>query len=379
MIFALTDEQRLFAEAVDGAILRVAPREHVQRLDNEKRFDEGLHAALAALGVMGVGVAEADGGSGGSAVEQVLALERLGDRATSMGVFMVVHYMATHLLADYASPEQKRRLLPPLCRGETKFAFALTEPGGGTDVLASVKTRARPDGDGWLLSGSKMWISGAARADWLIVLARTAEHRTRGFTMFLVPRGAAGLSVREVDTMAIHGLDACEVAFQDVRLPADAVLGALDQGFPQVLATLNAERLHAAAVACGIARGAHGFALDYAKERHAFGKPIGQFQALQHRLVRSGVAIEAAWLLTLRAATEQAADVSTSMAKLAASEAALEATHMGMELLGGAGFDMRLPMQRWFRDARLYVFAPLTNDMTMNYLAERWLGLPRGF
>jgi alkylation response protein AidB-like acyl-CoA dehydrogenase len=379
MTFALSEELRLFAEAVDGAILRAAPQEQAQRLDNEKRFDDGLHAALAALGVMGVGVPEAEGGSGGSAVEQTLALERLGDRATSMGVFLVVHYMATHLLADYGSAEQKRRLLPPLCRGETKFAFALTEPGGGTDVLASVKTRGRRDGGGWLLAGSKMWISGAARADWLIVLARTAEHRTRGFTMFLVPRGAPGVAVREIDTMAIHGLDTCEVAFQDVRLPVDAVLGGPDQGFPQVLATLNAERLHAAAVACGIARGAHRFALDYAKERRAFGKPIGQFQALQHRLVRAGIAVEAAWLLTLRAATEQAADIATSMAKLASSEAALEATHVGMEVLGGAGFDMALPMQRWFRDARLYVFAPLTNDMIANYLAERWLGLPRGF
>lgn len=379
MTFALTEEQRLFAEAVDGAILRTARQEHVQRLDNEKRFDDALHAALAALGVMGVGVPEADGGSGGSAVEQVLALERLGDRATSMGVFMVVHFMATHLLADYGSAEQKSRLLPPLCRGETKFAFALTEPGGGTDVLASVRTRARRDGDGWRLSGSKIWISGAARADWLIVLARTAEHRTRGFTMFLVPRTAPGLAVRELDTMAIHGLDTCEVAFDDVALSADAVLGALDQGFPQVLATLNAERLHAAAVACGIARGAHRFALDYAKERRAFGKPIGQFQALQHRLVRSGVGLEAAWLLTLRAAAGPADDVASAMAKLAASEAALQATHVGMEILGGAGFDMALPMQRWFRDARLYVFAPLTNDMIANHLAERWLGLPRGF
>jgi acyl-CoA dehydrogenase len=287
--------------------------------------------------------------------------------------------MATHLLVDYGSAEQKRRLLAPLCRGETKFAFALTEAGGGTDVLSSVKTRARRDGDGWLLSGSKMWISGAARADWLIVLARTAEHRTRGFTMFLVPGGAPGLAVREVATMAVHGLDTCEVAFQDVRLPADALLGELDQGFPQVLSTLNAERLHAAAVACGIARGAHRSAADYARERQAFGRPIGQFQALQHRLVRAGVAVEGAWLLTLRAAGEGAADVASAMAKLAASEAALDATHVGMEVLGGAGFDVGLPMQRWFRDARLYVFAPLTNDMIANYLAERWLQLPRSF
>jgi len=381
--FELSDEQRLLCGTLERTVERVAPVERVQRLDNAKAFDDELHAALAELGVLGIGVPEAEGGSGGGPVEEVLALEVLGRRATSMAVFLVVHFMATRLLAEHGTAAQKARYLAGLCQGRRKAAFAMTEAAGGTDVLASIATRARRQGDGWVLRGSKMWISGAVRADVIVVVARTAEHRTRGMTMFLVPRTSPGATVSEVRTVAIHGLDTCEIVFEDVPLGADALLGREHEGFHQVLATLNGERMNAAAVAAGIARGAHEAALAYARERQAFGKPIGQFQALQHRLVRSGVGLEAAWLLTLKAATEDAAgapaDVSASMAKLATSWAALEATHVGMEVMGGAGFDTDLPMQRYFRDARLYVFAPLTNDMVTNYLGERWLGLPRSF
>ncbi len=383
MIFALSEEQRMLRDTLERAVERVAPMAKVQRLDNAKAFDDELHAALGPLGIMGIGVPEAEGGAGGGPVEEALALEVLGRRATSMAVFTVVHYMATRLLLHHGSAAQKGAWLAPLCRGEAKAAFCMTEPGGGTDVLASIQTRARRKGGGWALAGTKMWISGAARADVLIVVARTGEHRTRGMTVFLVPRRELGVAVSEVSTFAINGLDTCEVSFDEVALPDGAVLGTRDAGFQQVLATLNGERINAAAVAVGIARGAHEAAVAYARERQAFGKPIGQFQALQHRLVRSGVGIEAAWLLTLRAAAEDAAglpaDLSASMAKLSASWAASEATQVGMEVMGGAGFDTDLPMQRYFRDARLYVFAPLTNDMVTNYLGERWLGLPRSF
>ncbi|MDP6344623.1 MAG: acyl-CoA dehydrogenase family protein, partial [Alphaproteobacteria bacterium] len=338
---------------------------------------------LGELGIMGLGIPEDEGGAGGSAVEQVLALEILGRKATSLAVFTVVQYMATKLLRHYGSAAQKAERLAPLCRGEIKPAFALTEAAGGTDVLASITTKGERVGDGWRLNGTKMWISGAALADVITVIARTGEHRSRGMTMFAVPRGTKGLGVRELDTFAIFGLDTCEVVFDEVSLPAEAVLGEVDQGFMQVLSTLNSERLNAAAVATGIGNGALRAATEYARERQAFGRPIGQFQALQHRLVNAGVDLEAAWLLTLRAADDDAAgrpfDVSSSMAKLATAKAGLAAADVGMEVMGGAGVDVALPMQRYYRDIRLYIFAPLTNDMITNYLGENWLDLPRSF
>ncbi|MBM3489449.1 MAG: acyl-CoA dehydrogenase [Alphaproteobacteria bacterium] len=383
MDFALDEGQRLLLDALEGTVKRVSPPERVQRLDNLSAFDADLHRAIADLGVLGLGVPEADGGSGGGPLEQILALEVLGRTATSMAVFLVVHYIAMHLLLDFGNPAQRQAHLPALCRGERKFSFCLTEPGGGTDVLGAIRTSARRQGEGWRLNGTKQWISGAGIADQLIVLARTAEHRTRGLTMFLLPKASPGLRVAERATLGIHGYDTNEVAFEEVELPRAAVLGAANAGFQQVLATLNAERLHAAAVATGIGRGACQVAVAHAKSRAAFGRPIGQFQAVQHRLVRASLAVEAAWLLTLRAAGDAAAgrpaELNTSMAKLAAAEAAVQATQAGMETLAGAGFDLDLPMQRYFRDARLYVFAPITNDMVANFLGERWLGLPRSF
>lgn len=379
----LSEEQRLFHASVLEQVARTSPPQRIAALDRAKAFDDDLHTALAGLGVFGVGVEEAAGGSGAGPVEQVLALEALGRTATSMGVFTVVHYMATRLLRDFGSAEHRAAWLGPLARGERKAAFCLTEAGGGTDVLAAMQTRARPAEGGWVLGGSKMWISGAARADVLIVLARTGEHRTRGVSMFLVPRDAPGVSVSELGTFAINGLDTCAVSFDDVELPADAVLGGEHEGFMHVLATLNGERLNGAAVALGIGYGALDAATAYARERQAFGRPIGQFQAVQHRLVHAGVALHGAWLTTLQAAQQDAAgvavDVGSSMAKLAASKAAAQATQVGMETLGGAGFDLDLPLQRYYRDIRLYSFAPVTDDMLANLLGERWLGLPRSF
>ncbi|MFJ4052999.1 acyl-CoA dehydrogenase family protein [Pseudomonas sp. NPDC089743] len=384
MFLKLSEEEQLFCDAVEGTIKRVAPVEHVQKLDNAKKFDFDLHRALAELGAWGVGIGEECGGSGGTPKLQVLTLEALGRRATSMAVFGVVQFMATRLLSQYGTPQQQDQYLARLCAGEIKASFCLTEEGGGTDILQAMRTKAKRVDDGWRLTGSKYWISGAIHADLLIVLARTGEHRSRGVTLFLVDKSAPGVSATEINTFAINSYDTCSVAFDDVKLSDDAVLADVDQGFIQVLSTLNSERLNAAAVAVGIGRGAQQLAVDYAKDRKAFGRPIGQFQALQHRLVYAGVALEQAWLTTQLAAIaqeqgDQNTEVSSAIAKLAASKAANEAVRVGMESMGGAGFDLEYPMQRYYRDIRLYSFAPLTDDMLANLLGERWLELPRSF
>lgn len=379
----LTEEQEMLRQSLEGAIDRVSPVARAQKLDNAKQFDTELHAALSELGILGVGVAEELGGSGGGAVEQVVVLETLGRKATSMAVFMVVHFMITRLLRENGSEAQKRDYLAPLMKGEIKASFCLTEAGGGTDILAAMKTKAVRDENGWVISGNKMWISGASTSDIMVVLARTSEHRSRGLSMFLVPTKAPGITANEVSTMAINGYDTNAVAFDDVRIPQDALMGVLDNGFPQVIATLNGERMNAAAVAVGIGRGALEVTQEYALERAAFGRPIGQFQAVQHQLSIAGISVETAWLATLEAARRddagEATDVLSSMAKWASARAAVQCTDTGMEIFAGAGFDTDLPIQRYYRDARLYSFAPLNQNMALNMIAERWFGFPRSF
>lgn len=379
----LTEEQEMLREMLERTVERVSPVSRAQKLDNAKQFDAGLHAALGELGILGLGVPEELGGSGGGATEQVAVLEILGRKATSMAVFMVVHFMITRLLRENGSEEQRRTYLAPLIKGEIKASFCLTEAGGGTDILASMKTKAVRSEGGWSISGNKMWISGASTSDIMVVLARTSEHRSRGLSMFLVPSRAAGVTANEVSTMAINGYDTNAVAFDDVLVPGDALMGVLDNGFPQVIATLNGERMNAAAVAVGIGRGALEVTQEYALERAAFGRPIGQFQAVQHQLSIAGIAIETAWLATLEAARRdeagEATDVLSSMAKWASARAAVQCTDTGMEIFAGAGFDTDLPIQRYYRDARLYSFAPLNQNMALNMIAERWFGFPRSF
>jgi acyl-CoA dehydrogenase len=383
MFITLNDDEMMYCDALNKVLAKEASVQRVQELDNKKEFDFQLHKALAEVGAWGIGVDESQGGLGGGPVMQVLTLEALGRQATSMAVCGVIQFMATRLLQQFGTPAQKQQYLGPLCSGEIRASFCLTEAGGGTDILATLKTHAERNAHGWRLNGSKYWISGAVNSDLLIVIARTAEHRSRGITMFLVPARTRGVSATELNTFAINSYDTCSITFDDVDLPEDSILGTENQGFMQVLGTLNSERLNAAAVAAGIGRGAHQYAVSYAKEREAFGHSIGQFQALQHKLVQSGADLEAAWTLTLSAARleEGGRDVSveSAIAKLTASGAGRRAAELGMEVLGGAAFDVDVPMQRYYRDIRLYSFAPLTDNMISNFLGERWLGLPRSY
>ncbi len=365
------------------AIVRTSPCERFQELDDQKVFDTQLHAALAAEGVWGLGIPREAGGSGGSTAEQLVALRALGHHATSMGMFGVVQFLCTRILAANASAAQQEEFLRPLAQGSLQASFCLTEKQGGTDILRLMETRAARSGDGWVLNGVKTWICGADQSDFLIVVARTAPGKTDGVTMFLVPRQAPGIEVQRLRTFAVNGYSACEIRFEGVQVPAEQVLGETGQGFRQLLAMLNAERLSASANALGMAQGALQVAADYARERKAFDKTLAQFQAVQHKLANAALAYELAWTYLMAAAEAgdrgEAIDVASSMAKLAAVKAAQEAADMGMEILGAAAFDVGNPMQRYYRDHRLYVIAPLNNDMSRSLVAERYFGLPRGF
>lgn len=368
---------------VEAACDAVSPLPRALDLDREKRFDRELRDELARAGVLGLGVPADDGGSGGSAVEQAVALEALGRKATSMAVYCVVTFLAARMLRGFGTPRQKETWLRPLLQGRLQAAFCLTEEAGGTDILANTRTSARRHEQGWLLDGEKSWVSGATDSDLLLVVARTSEHRTRGLTVFAVPAGTAGVRAVRLPTMALNGYASCKVSLDRVVVPEDAVVGVVDEGLKQIMTALNGERINAAAVTNGVARGALEAALERARGREAFGKPIGQFQAVQHRLAACAVQIELAWSAVLEAARRDAAgestDVLSGMAKLASSKAALATTDAGMELMAAAGFLEQEVMQRYFRDARLHVFAPVNNDMVLNLLGERWLGLPRSY
>ncbi|GAB2756311.1 acyl-CoA dehydrogenase family protein [Sinomonas soli] len=372
-------------ELVRSVLAEHAPAERVREFDEAEKFDAELFRALARAGLL-AGALDATGRLDHG--HQRAVLEELAAGPTSMAVAFVVQYMAIQLLSAHGTTEQQEAFLAPLLAGDVHASFALSEPDGGTDVARAMKTTATrlPDGS-YSISGQKRWIGGAMDCGYLLLLARTTEigaSAIGGITTFIVPRSTPGIQTREIDTMGIRSLAQTDLSLDDVRVPAANVLGEPDRGFRQVLGTLNGERLNAAAVALGIARGAFATALDWAKCREAFGRPVGAFQALQHSLVDARLKIESASLLLDRAvraadAGDPSVDVDSALAKLAASEAGTFTTDAGMRLMGGWGYARELPMQRYFRDARLYTFAPLTDEMIRNYLGEKMLGLPRSY
>jgi acyl-CoA dehydrogenase len=380
-----TAAQRELRMTVREVIARVSPPQRIRELDEREEFDQQLFEALGEAGLTALGGDPAFGGHG-DICEQAVVIEELAKGPTSMAVYMVVHFMGNHILSHDGSRQQREQWLSRLIDGSAKASFALTEPGGGTDSARAMRTRATRTEDGWLLNGHKRWIGGTNTADVLLVLARTAEttgSSIDGITMFAVPGGSQGAWASVLPTVSIRGFDTTEIRFEDVALPADAVVGNVSKGFRQVLSTLNRERINAAAGAIGAAGAAHAHTVEHVRGREAFGSTLGSFQVIQHRLVDGAIALESARSLLVRAArleaAEERADLLSSMAKIAATEAAVKITQDGLECLGGIGLSRDEPMQRWFRDVRLWVFAPIANDMLRNYLGERLLGLPRSF
>jgi acyl-CoA dehydrogenase len=380
-----TAEGAEFRKTIRALIERESPPAHVTYMDEAEMFDAHLYSLLAEMGVLGLDAPVWAGGSG-DVRDQLIAIEELAAGPTSMAAFLIAQYAVVKVLALTASTDDQRLLLQDLVAGRKKASFALSEPASATDVARVLRTRAVRVDDGWRLNGQKMWTSGATMADAIIVLARTSEIRESpisGITAFLVPKEAAGLEVREISTFGIRGMSTCEVFLRDVAVPPDAVLGDVDKGLRQVFATINREGLNAAAATIGVARGALDLMVEYTTNREVFDKPIASFQVPQHWMVDAAVSIEAARSLMSRAAIIESkggrSDSLAAMAKLVASEAAVEIAVKGMQVMGGTGYTREVPMQRYFRDGRLWSFSPLTNEMVRNRLGEQLLGLPRSY
>jgi acyl-CoA dehydrogenase len=378
------DARWALRETIRQLLARESPPERVRALDEASEYDHELHRTLGATGLLAIG-GPAELGGTGDVRDQIAVVEELAAGPTTVAAMFVTQYIATQILSASAVPEH-RLALDAVMRGDGYVSFALSEADGGTDVARVMKTRAARVDDGYVINGEKMWTSGATYASHVVVLARTSAWERSpldGITTFVVPRAAPGLGISTIDTLGLRGLSTCVLSFSDVFVPQAHVLGAVDAGFRAVFPTLNRERLNSAAALLGVARGALELARTYAQERSAFDRPIGAFQVLQHRLVDGFVALEEARGLLHRAAAIEAAggraEFLAGMAKLSASRAAQTATQDGMQLMAGAGFSREHPMQRWFRDARLWTFAPASDEILRNGLGERMLGLPRSF
>lgn len=384
--FELGEQKELLRQEIRRLVDRECPRDYIREMDEKEEFPRRVWEKLAEAGYLGIPIDPQYGGVGGDILDMVIVVEEMAKKSASIALtFMMSSCFGAKALAFAGSERQKQELLPRLARGQLMFAISVTEPDGGTDVLNVMKTTARADGDSFVLNGAKMWTTCAHLADYMVVYARTTPHaakKTEGITVFLVDPKTPGVEIRKINKLGIRATSSFAVFYNDVRVPRDNILGRLDYGFYDLLPMLNNERILVAAICLGLAQAAFADALEYARQRQAFGRPLGQFQAIQHELARTATDIELAKLITYKAAWLQSlgrdCGTEANMAKLVAANAACQAADRGMQILGGYCYSMEFDMQRYWRDARLYRIAPITDEMVLNFIGER-LGLPRSF
>lgn len=386
MDFEFTDEQNLIRDTYRRFCDQELTPEYVRWLDENTSFlPDDMLAKFAALGTMGLSIPEEYGGQGLGMTELVIMIEEVS-RSSVAAAFCVGLPMGfgARPLLDMGSALLKDRHLGRIARGEEKWSLALSEPGGGTDILGAIRTTAVRKGDRYIVNGSKQWISGAHAADYLttVVITDPSAPRKHGLSVLVIDARSPGVTIRPIPKLGIHGCGTNAVFFDEVEVPAENLLGTENKGWYQLLSTLNPERISTAVFSLGIAQAAFDLALSYSKERHAFGRPIGGFQILQHYLADVALEIELARNLIYRCAwladTGRRYDVEAAMAKIAACRASELAALHGMEILGGYGFAMEYDMQRHFRDYKQMKFSPISDEMAKNYIAESF-GLPRSF
>ncbi len=356
-LFELTDSQALVRDSARRfAQQTLAPA--ATRVDREASFPVEQCAGLAALGLMGVNVPEEYGGAQAGAVAYALAMMEVAQGCAATAVIMAVNNLVAETICRFGTEEQKRRYVPEITSGRfVTVSFGLSEPHAGSDAGA-LRTTARRDGGEFVIEGSKQWITSGDRAGVIIVWARTGEAGTKGVSCFLVEGGAKGIHVgRHEDKMGLRGSSTVSLAFEEVRVPASAMLGPEGRGFPIALAALDSGRIGIAAQAAGIGTAALDCAVRYAKERRAFGQPIAEFQAIRFALADAATELDAARLLTLRAAALKEAErpftLEASMAKVFASEKANRVCDMAVQVHGAYGYIDEFPAERHYRDARV--------------------------
>jgi alkylation response protein AidB-like acyl-CoA dehydrogenase len=383
MDFSLTGEQReIQTLAREFAQAEIEP--NAAAWDREHRFPVELYGKLGDLGLMGVCVPEELGGAGTDFLSYILVLEELSRGDAGVGVTVAVHTSACTLpILAFGTDEQREQFVPPLARGQTLGAFALTEPESGSDA-ASLRTRADPDedGDGWTISGAKQWITNGTHAGTFLLFARTdQEHKgARGVSAFLLDAQHVRVT-REEEKLGLNSSSAVDLVLEDAHVKRDRLLDEEGRGFAVAMSTLDGGRIGIAAQALGIAQAAYDVAREYAKERRTFGKAIAEHQAIQWKLADMSTEIDAARLLVYRAAwlkdqgephTEAGAK-----AKLFASELARRQTAEAIQILGGYGYTKEFPVERYYRDAKITEIYEGTSEIQRLVIARSILDLQR--
>jgi alkylation response protein AidB-like acyl-CoA dehydrogenase len=379
MDLRLAPDERLLRDTVREFAEREI-RPHVRAWDEAQAFPPELQRQLGAMGLMGMQVPEALGGAGLSAVEYCIAIEELARVDPSVALSVAAHNgLAVAHLHLFGSDAQQRRWLPALVSGESLGAWALTESAAGSDA-GGMRTTARREGDGWVLSGSKHFITHGRIAG--VIIAMAVSDRARGhhgISAFIVPAGTPGLSAgHKEDKLGMRASDTSEVIFDQCRLDAGSLIGEAGRGFIDTLRVLEAGRIGIAALAVGLAQGALDAARHYARERRQFGRPIAEFQAIRWKLADMATRIEAARLLTYRAAwlrdTGAPDAVRSSMAKLYASEMAVRAAEECVQIHGGYGFVKDYPAEKYFRDVKLCTIGEGTSEIQRLVIARHLVG-----
>lgn len=387
MDFDLTEEQSAFRDVVRRWVDAELPKDLMRKLEaDEENYPYLIWDKLKAQGFFGIGIPEEYGGLGGDVVMQMIFAREMARTAGGLlWVWGLTSFGGAKMLTAAGTEEQRKKWLPAMAAGDLRVSISMTEPDGGTDVLGAMKTFADKVDGGWVINGAKMWTTAAQAADRLLLLARSdrnAAKKHHGLTAFFVDAKSPGITATLLPKLGMRAMGSCSVAYDNVFVPDSDVLGEPHMAWGAMLPSLNNERIMVAAQCLGAIDGVLEDALDYMKQRHAFGKPIGQFQILQHYVADIATSQKLVELLLYNVAWMQAKGLpcgnEANMLKMVATERAVEAADLGIQILGGMGYSSETDMQRYWRDHRILRMTPISNEMVRNTIAEN-LGLPRSF
>jgi len=390
MDFVLSDEQKMIADTARNVGERFSQnywREH----DSNKRFPAEFWTAVCHAGLCGVALPEKYGGSGLGMLEMALIVENLAAAAGGSTVgqlFMINPIFGGVSISRFGTEEMKADLLPKIISGEINCCMALTEPDAGSNSLA-IKTFAAPDGNGWRLNGRKIWITGVDVSKKMLVIARTTKpeevtRKTDGISMFMIDVEREGLTYSPIEKLGTNTLSSCSIFFDNVRVDASELVGTVDGGWRELLDVLNTERIVTTAGLVGAAELALKQAAEYANGRKVFAeRPIATYQAIQFPLAQAYAEVECARLMNYKAASlfdhRLPYGAEANIGKLIAARSTMAAIEHAMQTLGGMGYAKETHLERLWRDARLFCFAPVSEEMILNFIATQNLGLARSY